>query len=382
MRHCLAALVCLLISVAPAIGQGKRPADGAPSASAPVAALASFVAHERVGAFVLFSRDGKQLISGGGDNLIQIWDMRTGDEDRTLIGHTSGVTCGALSMDGKMLVTGSWDRTVRIWDIESGNAKQPLRGHMASVDAVATAADRKTIASAGSDRTFRLWDPESRETKFISPLQDLPVHRIAISPDGKLLATGTGMVSEWRRAGEVKLWNAATGEEVATLPGHSACVNAVVFSPDGKQLATGTADGMLRLWDVAGQEEVSNSRLGYGVRTIAFFADGRTLAIGRWPGRVFLLDAATLNPILAYSGHETPDAMVDSIALSPDQSLIASTGTDGRIYLWPVPESTPDGKRMLWKMAPGGARLAADLVREWESVAPGAAAGPKAGGKK
>jgi hypothetical protein len=35
---------------------------------------------------------------------------------------------------------------------------------------------------------------------------------------------------------------------------------------------------------------------------------------------------------------------------------------------------------MLWKMAPGGARLAADLVREWESAAP--AAGTEAGGKK
>jgi WD40 repeat protein len=377
MRQCFLVVAWGSLAVAPAFGQAPKPVTGARPAPAPGAPLASFTAHERSGTFVLFSRDGKQLISGGSDNLVQVWDMQTGEQERTLLGHTEAVNCGALSLDGKFLVTGSWDQTVRLWDLDSGIPKKTLKGHTAAVDAVALAPDAKTLVSAGTDRVFRLWNVASREMTFTSPVQDLPVHRTAFSPDGKLLATGTGNVYEWKRAGEVKLWDAATGEEIAVLSGHSACVNAVVFSPDGKRLATGTADGMLRIWNVAEHEEVSATNLRSGVRTIAFFADGQTVAIGQWPGRVFLWDPATRKPGPTYTGHEKPDAMVDSIALSPDQSVIASTGTDGMIYLWPVPEATADGKRKLWKMPADGQQPLAEIVRQWKSAVPDAAPGDK-----
>lgn len=342
-----------------------------------VAPLTSFPAHERVGAFVLFSPDGTRLISGGGDNLIQVWNMKTGERELTLIGHTYGVKCGALSPEGKLLVTGSWDQTVRVWDIDSGDPQKPLRGHSGPVEGIALSPDGKTIASGGSDRVFRLWNAKSRLMMSTSPEQELPVNRIAFSPDGTLLATGSGSATEWKRAGEVKLWDARTGEELAVMPGHGACVNTVVFSPDGKRLATGTADGMLRIWDVARRDEISATKLGSGVRTIAFFPDGETLAVGQWPGRVFLWDVSARRRQVTYAGHKQKEAMVDSLALSPDDSVIASTGTDGMIYLWPVPESTPDGKRRLWKTPVDGRKPAAELVRLWKSAVPDGAPGEK-----
>jgi WD40 repeat protein len=351
----------------------KQPEPAAASIAKPalVAPLASFLAHARPASFVLFSNDGKRLFSGGSDNLVQVWEMQTGELELTLMGHTSGVKCGALLPDAKVLVTGSWDQTVRVWDVDAGNSKMPLRGHTDTVDAIALSPDGKIIASGGSDRVFHFWNRAAREVSFTSPEQDLPVNRIAISPDGTLLATGTGKPAEWRRAGEVKLWDAVTGESLALLPGHAACVNTVVFSPDGKLLATGTAEGMLRIWDVATRAELSATNLGLGVRTIAFLGDGQTLALGQYPGQVLLWDLATRTRVLAYAGHESREAMVDHVSLSPDGSLIASAGTDGMIYFWPVPESNPDGKRRLWQRPADGTPTAAELVTKWKADARG-----------
>jgi WD40 repeat protein len=223
-----------------------------------------------------------------------------------------------------------------------------------------------------------LWNGEGRAPSFHSPEQDLAVNRIAFSPIGNLLATGAGEVSQWREPGNVKLWDAESGDEMANLAGHVACVNAVVFSPDGSLLVVGTAEGMLRIWDVAARTELSATNFGTGVRTIAFLADGRTLAIGQWPGRVFLWDRTTQKREIAWAGHEDPDAMVAAVVVSPDGSLIASTGTDGMIYLWPVPDMAADGKRRLWKL-PGEVKpTSADLVRRWTPAKESGAAGSRA----
>ncbi|MGE5195425.1 MAG: PQQ-binding-like beta-propeller repeat protein [Deltaproteobacteria bacterium] len=360
-------------------GKNDRPptvAPARPAAPPGNAALASFVAHDRGGAFVLFSPDGKQLISGGGDNLVQIWSLRTGEAERTLQGHAHSIRSGALFPKEDRLVTGSWDQTVRVWDLDSGKSQQPLRGHTDAVHSVAVSPDGKTIASGGADGVFRLWNASSLELLFTSAAQELHVNRVAFSPAGKILATGTGKATEWRRAGEVKLWDAGAGGELATLPGHTACVNTLVFSPDGKRLVTATAEGWLRVWDIEKRELLSATNVGFGVRTAVFLADRETLALGQWPGRVLLWDIAAGRSGLRFTGHDKPDAMVDSIAVGPDGSLLATTGTDGMIYLWAVPEMSPDGKRRLWPQPSADTPTSADLVRKWKpAIRDGAKAG-------
>ena len=66
---------------------------------------------------------------------------------------------------------------------------------------------------------------------------------MALSPDGKILASGSSDKT-------IKLWDVATGREIRTLSGHTHWVNSVAFSPDGKILASGSWDGRILLWDV------------------------------------------------------------------------------------------------------------------------------------
>jgi WD40 repeat protein len=64
-----------------------------------------------------FSPDGKTLASGGRDDTIKLWDVKTGKERSSLEGHSEAVFCLAFSPDGKLLASGSWDDTIKLWDI-------------------------------------------------------------------------------------------------------------------------------------------------------------------------------------------------------------------------------------------------------------------------
>jgi WD40 repeat protein len=70
------------------------------------------------------------------------------------------------------------------------------------------------------------------------------VNSVAISPDGRWLASGSG---DWT----VKLWDAATGRLLRSLEGHTDSVYSVAISPDGRWLASGSLDGTVKLWEAA-----------------------------------------------------------------------------------------------------------------------------------
>jgi division protein 1 len=59
------------------------------------------------------------LACGTADGMVRLWDLRSGQVHRSLVGHTGPVTC--LQFDDVHLVTGSLDRSIRIWDLRTGS---------------------------------------------------------------------------------------------------------------------------------------------------------------------------------------------------------------------------------------------------------------------
>src|SRR5438270_11171236 len=94
---------------------------------------------------VVFSPDGKELVSSSRDKTIKFWDPGTGKLERTLTGHTADVYSVVFSASGDLLASGSGDKTIRLWDPRSGKGLRPLRAYTNIVRPVAFSPDQKTL---------------------------------------------------------------------------------------------------------------------------------------------------------------------------------------------------------------------------------------------
>src|SRR5207248_7676156 len=80
-------------------------------------------------------------LSASLDNTLKVWDLESGQELRTLAGHSSIVYGVAVTADGRRAVSASEDKTLKVWDLESGQELRTLAGDSASVSGVAVTAD-------------------------------------------------------------------------------------------------------------------------------------------------------------------------------------------------------------------------------------------------
>jgi WD40 repeat protein len=126
-----------------------------------------------------------QIASTSDDNMIRLWDLKSGIASAVLSGHLAGVEVLALLTDGR-LASGSHDNTIRLWDIHTGAEITRLEGHVGRVMALAVMPDGR-LASGSTDKTIRLWDLKLGIE--IARLEvDAAVHRLAALADGGLVA--------------------------------------------------------------------------------------------------------------------------------------------------------------------------------------------------
>lgn len=273
---------------------------------------------------VVFSPDGKTLVSASGDRTIRLWSVAALQYVTTNEGHTGPVRSVSFSPDGNTLASASEDGTVRLWNVVSQQNLVTLKGHKSAVRSVTFSPDGKIIASASED-SIKLWDSASQQNIATLDSEVFDVSSIAFSPNGKTLASASGDST-------IKLWDMASRRNVATLKGHEGGVNSVTFSPNGKTFASAGYDRTVKLWNTASWQNIA-TLTGHElvIWSVAFSPDGKTLASASYDKTIRLWDLTSRQNIATLKGHE---ADVFSIAFSPDGRTLASASADHTVKLW------------------------------------------------
>src|SRR5262249_23049072 len=149
-----------------------------------------------------------------------------------------------------------FDGTVRFWDVAAAKEEARLTAPERLLNCISFSADGKYLAAAYNKQTGPdenplggdpapgavVWDVEAmKEILKVSQGLRGKALSVALSPDGKRLVTGGGVLNQY---GAVQVWAVVTGKELTKLAAPRNWVEALAFSPDGKLLAsTGGSQG-------------------------------------------------------------------------------------------------------------------------------------------
>ncbi|MCK4765292.1 MAG: DUF4365 domain-containing protein [Candidatus Aminicenantes bacterium] len=251
--------------------------------------------------------------------------------ERKLKGHTGWVNSVAVSPDSKWMVSGSGspaskDYSVKIWDLESGQCRSTFEGHDDQVNCLAITPDGKRILSASDDKSIRVWNTATgRHIKTIKGHYRL-VFSVVSLPGGKNALSGAN-------ENKIKLWNIDSGKCLEILAGHRSSVRSVAVTWDGKRAVSGSDDKTIKYWDLESGACLTTMTGHAGwIRSVQITTDGRYAVSGSNDKTVKVWDLEKGICIATFEGHKS---YIHSIAISPGDSLVASTGfNDNTVRLW------------------------------------------------
>jgi WD40 repeat protein len=251
------------------------------------------------------SPDGKLFAGGDPSHGMRLWDVETGKLRREIKGHLPGATEvmePVFLKDGKrFLVVFARHHLAEIYGIDSGKPLNAFPNDPNSLTSKLVVSPNEdlliTTGSTASQGIVTLWSVQTSkqirriehglvETKFPGPF-------VAFCADGKRIACGS------QESMVVSICDCSTGQQVGTLTGHTGNVFAIATGRVGKFIATAGRDGTVRLWSASSEKQL----------------------------RQLSVDKASVKPI----GIRPDDR---TLAMSPDERLIATGLDDGSVVIW------------------------------------------------
>lgn len=263
--------------------------------------------------YVAFTADSAQLAIGRQDGTVEFFDAATGVAGQTFAAHSDRVVDIAFSPDGQMMATRTNIGPSMIWNYPSLTPRTTLNAAFTSTAGFKFAPDGQTIAVAFSSATSLY---NTTNGGFMRAFSGHEHSTLDLDFNGAGDTLLTASVDRTAR-----LWDVQTGATLKTLGLHDNWVRAAAMSPDGRIAATGTVgvDRSLRLWDsVTGALLVRYTiDMGRGPQGIAFSPDGRQIICGRADASLI----AIRNPYAFAVGDVNADGTVDAM----DADTLASS---------------------------------------------------------
>jgi WD40 repeat protein/transcriptional regulator with XRE-family HTH domain len=320
--------------------------------------------------YVAVSADGTLVAAVGAQGGLRLWqsaadaDVATGRPVRTATVPDAYVDPAdrdlyAVAVDptGDRVATGGRGGAVRLWDT-SDPARPTQLGRLdtGGLTVLGLAVSRTGVLAAaltgpGPDRPdvdigrVALWRLDAAGATPLGAPVDLgqTVHAVGFSPDGAVLAVGTG-------DGAVHRLTVGAGAPRPTgqvLRGPTEPVTSVAFAPDGLTVAAGAKDLQAHVWRLMGPTgaavppdpaQPTRTALALAgaqswVNAVAFSPDGHELVAGSSDSRLRVYDTATYG-LVTEVGNPGP---VTTTVYRSDGAGLLSAGADGAVRIWPHP---------------------------------------------
>ena len=227
----------------------------------------------------LKSADALKDINRESDDVLhRMMDDSSGEQSKSLVGHSGPVYGLSFNPDRSLLLSCSEDGTVRLWSLLTWTCLVVYKGHMFPVWDCAFAPSGYYFATCGHDRTARLWATDQNQALRIFHGHFSDVDCLAFHPNSNYVGTGSSDRS-------LRLWDCVTGNCVRLMTGHKSTVLVISFSPDGRFIASGSSDRRVLVWDIAyGHLLAELSHHNNIISGLAFSREGTVLvssAIGK-----------------------------------------------------------------------------------------------------
>ncbi|MGV3524868.1 MAG: metallophosphoesterase [Candidatus Sericytochromatia bacterium] len=314
------------------------------------------------------SPDSRFLVTASLDKTIKIWNLKTKEVEKTLVGHLYPLVSLSISPDGKFIASLSDDNIIKVWNSKNGSLVYTSKVYWGTLESVCLGPEGKHLIIISNDNTIRVLNITS--DKIVKTLKDFDdlVSCLAFNPDGKSFAAGS-------ESGEIKIWSIRGNKDNKILENHRYSIKCMVYSNDGKQLLCNDESGTVRVWEINSEKVhqefiggwgniVSFNILGNGRYTIAGTNDrnikvwnfpsnsqpislqanwGRFssvcvnsnnyLATGSVDGTTKIYDIDNDKILHTYRAH---NKAIKSIVFNSNNKIIASSSEDYTIKIWDI----------------------------------------------
>ena len=291
---------------------------------------------------VVFSQDGRYLISAGWDNTVRIWDMASFSTIKVLNGHTDNIWDCSISPDNRFIGSASLDNSFIIWDFESGNQLfrykiEPdsiiNKGVIPELDSnfpnsvydIEFSPDNRFIAIASADHLVRIFDISSFELIKTLDLHNGWVVEVKFSEDGKLLISG-GYQSE------IIIWETVSFTPIQILKAEDSSNGSFLLAENNSQLLT-PGDSIINTWDIEKGEIINSLRAPHALQGFKFIKDGKYMVSSAEDHTVRIWSIVSGDAIWTYNN---PKPEIGGFAISPDGKYLAVATPESDILIWRI----------------------------------------------
>lgn len=285
---------------------------------------------------VAWSPDGA-LIAVARFAEVQLLNAATRQPVANLPKQPGKVNSVKFSADGKLLVIASGVTGLRghatLWDVSENKVVREFPGHRDILYAATLSPDGKLLATGSYDRQIILWNAETGEQVRAFKGHNDAIYDVAFNPAGTALASASGDQT-------VKLWQVSTGIRLDTLSQPLKEQLCVSFTPDGQAVVAGGVDNRLRVWKFMSAEvpqinPIQISRFAHEgpLVQLAFSKDGQRLVSVSEDRTVKLWDAKTYTQTYVYE--KQPD-ITTALAWSPSGEQFILGRMDGSLQTYPA----------------------------------------------